>query len=229
MTTIILDNPAVEVADLALRRGGKLLFERMNWQLQPGRFLAVTGESGAGKSTLLACLGGLISPSGGRFSFFANDTRSIGFIFQNLRLTGNLSVLTNVLCGRLGNYDWWRTFFSFNRADRQAAFKILCELGLENLVHRQIRQVSGGEQQRTAVARVLLQSPAVILADEPTSNLDAVSAFRVLSLLRRECSAANRTVVCVMHNAEAVKTFADYELKIGDSYENGWKFRKISK
>lgn len=222
-------NFAVETFSLALKRSEKMLFEKMTWQLPQGKFLAITGGSGAGKSSLLACLGGIIAPSEGEFRLAAADSESIGFIFQNYRLTGNLSVLKNVLCGRLGAYNWWQTLFSFSETDCLAAFQILRELGLENLVHREVRKISGGEQQRTAVARVLLQNPEIILADEPTSNLDAKLAKRVLSILRRLCTEKNRTVIAVMHDARMVEDYADYELKIGADYENGWSFQQVTR
>lgn len=199
----------------------------MNWKLPRGKFLAVTGASGAGKSSFLACLGGIVAPTEGDFTLSASDEKSIGFVFQSFRLTANLSVLTNVLCGRLGAYNWWQTLFSFPENERQNAFAMLRELGLENLVHRQIRQISGGEQQRTAVARVLLQNPEIILADEPTSNLDTDLARRVLTILRRKCELENRTVIAVLHDREMVREFADYELKIGAEFENGWSFQPL--
>jgi phosphonate transport system ATP-binding protein len=218
---------AVETRSLCLKRGEKPLFEQMTWQLPPGKFLAVTGASGAGKSSLLACLSGSVEPAGGAFHLSVADSKSLGVIFQNYRLTTNSSVLTNVLCGKLGDYAWWQTLFSFAEPDRRAAFAILRELGLEKLVHRQVRKISGGEQQRTAVARVLLQDPRIILADEPTSNLDREAAKLVLSHLRRRCTEKNRTVVCVLHDARMIEDFADYELKIGAEYRNGWIWREI--
>lgn len=218
---------AVETRALCLKRGEKLLFDQMSWQLPPGKFLAVTGASGAGKSSLLACLSGSVAQSSGAFDLSVADSKSIGVIFQNFRLTTNSSVLTNVLCGKLGKYAWWQTLFSFPEPDRRAAFAILRELGLEKLVHRQVRNISGGEQQRTAVARVLLQDPRIILADEPTSNLDRESAKLVLSRLRRLSAERNRAVVCVLHDAAMVEDFADYELKIGAEYRNGWLWREM--
>ncbi|NJM51991.1 MAG: ATP-binding cassette domain-containing protein [Blastocatellia bacterium] len=195
----------------------------MTWQLPRGKFLAVTGASGAGKSSLLACLSGIIKPSEGKFDIAVNDEKSIGFVFQNFRLTSELSVLNNVLCGKLGDYAWWQTLFSFPSDEKQTAFRILQELGLQTLVHKKVKQISGGEQQRTAVARALMQNPEIILADEPTSNLDKPLANRVLSLLRRKCQTENCTVITVLHDAESVTKFADYELKIGAEYEIGWR------
>lgn len=227
MKTQTQTNFAVETLSLATERGGRLLFEKMTWQLPKGTFLAVTGASGAGKSSFLACLSGLINPKDGTFKLSTTDEKSIGFVFQNFRLSTNLSVLKNVLCGKLGEFNWWQTLFSFPKSEHQKAFQILQELGLENLVYRQVRKISGGEQQRTAVARALLQNPEIILADEPTSNLDAVLAKQVLSILRRKCEKENCTVVAVLHDPRMVAEFADYELKIGDEYENGWDFRRL--
>lgn len=207
-----------------MRRGKRLLFEKMTWQLPRGKFLAVTGASGAGKSSFLACLGGIVAPFDGEIKLAVADKKSIGFVFQNFRLTANLSVLTNVLCGRLGAYHWWQTVFSFAESDRRAAFAVLRELGLETLVHRQVRKISGGEQQRVAVARVVLQNPEIILADEPTSNLDAELARKVLTLFRRKCAEENCTIIAVLHDRRMVEEFADYELEIGAEFENGWRF-----
>jgi phosphonate transport system ATP-binding protein len=217
-------NIAVETNSLSLKRGEKMLFEKMTWQLRRGKFLAVTGASGAGKSSLLACLGGVLQPTSGEYKLAAVDAKSIGVIFQNFRLTANLTVLTNVLCGKLGAYNWRRTLFGFAENERQKAFAILRELGLENLIYRQARKVSGGEQQRTAIARLLLQNPEIVLADEPTSNLDADLARRVLTVLRRKCLEENCAVIAVLHDRRMVEEFADFELEIGAKFENGWRF-----
>lgn len=220
---------AIEIASLTLRRGGKLLFEEMSWKLPRGSFLAVTGASGTGKSSFLDCLSGTLHPISGTVELCLSESRSVGIVFQNFRLTGNSSVLTNVLCGRLNAYSWRQTLFSFPEIERRKAFSILCELGLEDLLHRQVRSISGGEQQRTALARVLLQDPEIIQADEPTSNLDADLAKRVLALFRRKCTQEERTIIAVLHNTQMVESFADYELKIGPEHENGWCFRHIPK
>lgn len=201
----------------------------MSWKVPHGSFLAITGPSGSGKSSLLACLSGNIVPAGGVVKLNTATGDPVGIVFQNFRLTANSSVLTNVLCGRLNAYSWRQTLFSFPQDERRKAFSILCELGLESLVHRQVRSISGGEQQRTALSRVLLQNPEIILADEPTSNLDSDLATSVLSLFRRKCTEEKRTVIAVLHDGRLVENFADYELKIGDEHENGWCFRHISK
>jgi ABC-type phosphate/phosphonate transport system ATPase subunit len=107
-------------------------------------------------------------------------------VFQNFLLIGNGTLLHNVLCGRLGRYPWWRTLAGFPRTDRVEAFNILARLGLEGHVHRRAFEVSGGEQQRAALARALFQEPEMFLADEPVSNLDSELTGRVLEILRTQ-------------------------------------------
>jgi phosphonate transport system ATP-binding protein len=217
---------AIEVSNLSCQLGRKQLFRKMSWKLEKGKFLAITGVSGSGKTTLLKILSGVTQTDEGEIRI---SSRPVGMVFQNFRLTPNLSVLKNVLCGRLGAYGWYQTLFSFPETERQNAFRILCELGLEKLLYQEVRKISGGEQQRTAIGRVLLQNPEIILADEPTSNLDAGLAQRVLKIFRRKCAEENRTVVVVLHDKKMVTEFADCELKIGIEFENGWHFRDLIK
>lgn len=225
--TISPGEMAVGVERLSLERGGKRLFKRMSWKLPAGRFLAVTGPSGSGKTSLLACLRGQIQPSDGNVYFADDLPTSIGTVFQHLRLTNELSVLTNVLCGCLGSQPWWKTLFAFGSPEKQNAFELIKELGLADLCHKPVRSISGGEQQRTAIARVLMQDPSVVLADEPTSNLDLKLAEQVLSRFRLLCVERGKTVIAVLHDSDLVERFADEELKIGSAFADGWSLRKI--
>ncbi|HMQ05612.1 MAG TPA: ATP-binding cassette domain-containing protein [Pyrinomonadaceae bacterium] len=211
---------AVSVSGLSITRAGRKLFDEMSWKLPPGSFLAVTGPSGAGKSSLLSCLAGELEPFGGSFDLHG---RSIGCVFQDFRLSGNLSVLNNVLCGSLGRRNWWQTLLRFDAAERSDAFDLVRSLGLAELIHKPVTNVSGGEQQRTAVARTLLHRPDIILADEPTSQLDSETARLVLSRLR-EAARAGKTVITVLHDTRLVEDFADCELVIDSALANGWKF-----
>ncbi len=219
----------VSVRGLALARGGRRLFGEMSWELPRGKFLAVTGPSGVGKSSLLACIRGTLEPVEGHVTLATADPKAVGIIFQHLRLSNNLTVLTNVLCGRLGRYPWWRSLIGFAAADRVAAFDVIDRLGIGGLCHRPVRKISGGEQQRTAVARVLFQEPDVILADEPTSDLDTALARSVLAEFRQLCREMNATVICVMHDERMVAEFADMELRLDADKPDGWEILEVSR
>lgn len=213
----------VSVSGLSISRAGRKLLDDMSWTLPPGSFLAVAGPSGAGKSSLLACLAGELDPSDGTIQL---QGQSVGNVFQDLRLSNNLSVLNNVLCGSLGRHKWWQTLLNFDNAERQDAFDIAASLGLSDLVHKPVSNVSGGEQQRTAVGRTLLHRPDIILADEPTSQLDTETAKCVLGMLR-EATRGGKTVIAVLHDSRFVSEFADYELRIDPAVAKGWEFRKV--
>jgi len=223
MTETSVSTAAVSVNGLSITRAVRTLFDQMSWTLPPGSFLAVTGPSGAGKSSLLSCLAGELEASNGSIDL---QDRSVGCVFQDFRLSTNLSVLNNVLCGSLGRYTWWNTLIRFDAAERMDAFEVIRSLGLAELVHKPVSNVSGGEQQRTAVARALMQRPDVILADEPTSQLDTDTARIVLGKLR-EAARAGKTVIAVLHDSRLVADFADSELVIDSGLVNGWEFRKV--
>jgi len=220
----------VEARGLGLQRGGAWLFRDLDLMLPRGRFIAVTGPSGAGKSSLLACLGGTLDPTEGEIRYacangcshrVADFQPRVGRVFQNLMLSENSSLLTNVLCGRLGRHAWWRTLFGFPAGDREDAARWLQELGLARYVHRRVADVSGGEQQRTAVARALQQEPEIVLADEPVSSLDAPLADRVIDLLRHQTRDRGCTVVCVLHDERLVARAADLVIRFLRESEGG--------
>lgn len=199
----------------------------MSWSLAPGELLAVTGPSGVGKSSLVSALAGMLEPAAGSIERPA-AVSSAGIVFQDLRLTKELSVLTNVLCGKLGQFPWWRTLFGFPAGEKRAAFQKLEELEIAHLCHKPVRNISGGEQQRTAIARVLFQEPDVIFADEPTSNLDLALSERVMAMLRRECKTGGRSAICILHDTEFVGRYADLELRLGREFPNGWELRRVA-
>ena len=221
MTESPANTAAVSVSGLSIERAGRKLFDEMSWTLRPGAFLAITGPSGAGKSSLLACLAGELEASRGNVDI---DRTTIGCVFQDLRLSENLTVLGNVLCGSLGRHSWWQTLLKFDGDERERAFDIASSLGLSRLVHKTVAKVSGGEQQRTAVARALLQNPDIILADEPTSQLDTETARIVLGKLR-DVARAGKTVIVVLHDSRLVDEFAEMELVIDQGLERGWEFK----
>jgi phosphonate transport system ATP-binding protein len=226
--------PHVTVRNLGLERNGRWLFRGMNWSVPRGSFVAVVGPSGAGKSSLLSLLAGMLMPTEGSIGYCcqrggrhtASDFQNeIGIIFQQFMLVANSSVRRNVLLGRLGRHCWWRTLIGFPKADHENADRLIEDLGLSAYADRWAGEVSGGEQQRVAVARALQQEPELYLADEPVSNLDGYLTGRVLGLLRQEACRSNRTVFCVLHNPELVDRFADLVLSIDPVKPDGWRMR----
>jgi phosphonate transport system ATP-binding protein len=226
----------LELRDVGLWRNNGWLFRHVNLSVPRGSFVAVLGPSGVGKSSFLSCLAGMLSPTEGEITYQCKSNclhnpgsfqKQIGIVFQNLMLTSNSSLLKNVLCGRLGRYSWWKTALAFPRGDKVEAYHVLYDLGLANLVHRVAGEVSGGEQQRTAIARALFQQPEIILADEPVSNLDSYLTGRVLGILKQHAHTQSRTVLCVLHNQELVSRFADYAFSLNPCDPERWVFHPV--
>lgn len=174
-----------------------------------GDFLAVTGPSGSGKTTLLHILGLLDREYGGRCTYAGREIArlsqhagarlrlgELGFVFQDFRLLGALNVLENVALPH------WHLHGS-HRLARQRATALLERLGLTDRLRHDPRRLSGGEQQRVGLARALVNEPRVLLADEPTANLDADSAARIVELLT-ESWQSGRTVIVASHNPAVV-------------------------
>jgi ABC-type lipoprotein export system ATPase subunit len=193
------------------------VLDDVSLDIDAGEVVAVLGRSGSGKSTLLHLLGGLDRPDGGAITIGGRDiTRQrpkalartrlqhIGFVFQSFQLIEELSGEENVLLpARLPGA---------RRGGAQRARQLIGELGLTRIADRRPHELSGGEQQRFAIARALVNDPELVLADEPTGNLDQDNGATVLSLLR---SLGERAVVLVTHEAEAAG-IADRVLRLTD-------------
>jgi putative ABC transport system ATP-binding protein len=186
-----------------------------------GEVILIMGPSGSGKTTLLSMLGGLLKPSSGRIQIGDDDLsrlsekrlpdvrlRRIGFIFQDFNLLSALSVLDNVaLVGQLAGLS--------HRASRRRARELLEQLGLGHRLNFLPEKISGGEKQRVAIARSLVNEPEIILADEPTANLDSHHGHETMRLLRRIAKEENRSVIIVSHD-QRIKDIADRVLWLED-------------
>ncbi|MTW09993.1 ATP-binding cassette domain-containing protein [Pseudoduganella eburnea] len=201
----------IELSDIrkTYRQGGSDIraLDGIDLHIAQGEFVAVMGPSGSGKSTLLNVLGGLDRPDSGRYRLAqdeisaldddaASDVRNrrIGFVFQSFHLLPRLSVLENVLLPQ-------RYARSADPQAAQRATQLLQRIGLGQRLHHLPGQLSGGQLQRAAIARALLNQPALLLADEPTGNLDSSSAAEVMALLR-ELHAGGQTLVLVTHDPD---------------------------
>jgi phosphonate transport system ATP-binding protein len=229
-----LDAPHLHVEGLTVERGGRVLVRELNLAVPRGRFVAVIGPSGAGKSTLLETLAGMRPHDPGSITYRCQqhclhapiDFRSrIGLVFQQLHLARNASALQNVLAGALSRHPWWRTLAGFPASERMRAHHCLNALGLGQHGNCLVRRLSGGEQQRVAVARALVQEPELILADEPVSHLDTSLAKRVLAMLKEETRRSARTVLCVLHDLSLVEHFADAVLSLSAEKRGGWQWQ----
>lgn len=194
--------------------------KNVSFSVEQGEFIAIVGTSGSGKSTLLNLIGGLDTPTSGQIVIRDHDIaalkrkeltvfrrRNIGFVFQNYSLMPVLNVYDNVALPV--------TFDRGKHVDHNYIKELLCELGLWEKRKRYPNELSGGQQQRTALARALANKPALILADEPTGNLDSATTVEVMGLLKESSRKYRQTILMVTHN-EALAQACDRVIRIED-------------
>lgn len=210
-----LDNVRKQYASIAALDG-------VSFQVAAGEQLAVLGPSGAGKSTLFRLLNGTIRPSAGSIAFDGHETGSMSSgalramrrrtatIYQQHNLVPSLTALENTMSGALGSWSIWDTLRSAiapEKADVERAMHALDLVALADRRNTRASELSGGQQQRVAIARALMQSPDVILADEPIASLDPELSRSILDLLMRVASDSKRTLIVALHSVELAKEF----------------------
>jgi phosphonate transport system ATP-binding protein len=218
-------SPVVSVERVSKLFGRARALERVSIVVPPGQFVAVVGRSGAGKTTLLRCLSRATVPTQGVIRFGEQDLaalagralrrhrRRVGMIYQQFNLVRRLCVLDNVLAGRLGHLAGWARWTALARwfpaEERAIALSCLDHVGLLEQAWQRTDTLSGGEQQRVAIAKVLAQSPELVLADEPVASLDLMNGARVMETLRGTASRAGLTVIATLHHVEYARRYAD--------------------
>ena len=223
----------LEVRGLEKSYGGAPVLKGVDLAIEQGEFVGVIGLSGSGKSTLLRCINRLIDASAGEIMVprallgeTANGAsadvraldrrelrlirRKIGMIFQQFNIVKRMSVIDNVLSGSLGYQPVLRgSLRIFSSEMKRRALVNLKRVGLLDHAYKRADQLSGGEQQRVAIARTLMQEPALILADEPVSSLDPKLSRVVLDILKRVCREDGITALVSLHTLELTREYAD--------------------
>ena len=198
----------IELKEVSKRYGAQTVLDGASVNVERGQFVAVMGRSGSGKSTLLRLIGGLEAADAGVVRVDGTDLttlsetdrarrrrQGLGFVFQSFNLIPTLTAAENVELPLALN--------DVAPGDvRRRSRELLQELGLATCADRFPEDISGGEQQRVAIARAVIHEPKLVLADEPTGNLDAETAMHVLELLQRTCGERNATLIVATHSAE---------------------------
>jgi len=219
---------------------GALRIERLVKEYKPGApvlksidlaiegtgLTSIIGPSGTGKSTLIRCINRLVAPTSGRILLdlpgervdmaqlqgraLRRARRHIGMVFQEYNLVERLSVMENVLTGRLGYLSAWRAWRrKFDPEDVERAYALLDTVGLAAFAGQRADALSGGQRQRVGIARALMQQPAVLLADEPTSSLDPKTSVEIIQLLREQGVQRGIPVMVNIHDVELARRYSD--------------------
>ena len=213
--------PCISLHAVLCAAEGRALLSIEQLTVSHGERIAIVGHNGAGKSTLLRLLSGFLPPSHGQVTVLGRDLSQplpahalrglrveLGQVLQGLHLVARLSALDNVLIGSLGRVTGWRSWVRcFPAAEIRRAEKALHAVGLLPRAQTRADKLSGGERQKVAIARLLMQGPTLILADEPTAALDPSAAAEVCHLLRQV--AAEATLITVVHNPSLLPLLAD--------------------
>jgi phosphonate transport system ATP-binding protein len=216
-------SPCIILDQVGKRFETKQALVQVSATIRPGEFVAVIGKSGAGKTTLLRCLACSLPISAGRIRFADQDIAAlhgaalrqhrarVGIIYQQFNLVRRLRVFDNVLIGRLPHLTGWRRWAALGRYfdghQQEVALRCLDSVGLLDRVWQRTDTLSGGEQQRVAIAKILAQEPQVILADEPVASLDVMNGTLVMETLQR-IAAAGITVIANLHHVEYARRYA---------------------
>lgn len=207
------DSP-LDCRQLRVAVPGRTLVERFDGALRAGEFVAILGGNGAGKSLLLRTLAGLRAPDGGRVELEGRDIAThgrrhvatrLGFLPQDPDAPPQGSLFESVLLGRFAHLGFWE---AHGREDEDRAHRALAAVGLADLAGRALATLSGGEQRRAAIARLLVQAPAIYLLDEPTNHLDPAQQLGILGHLHG-LARAGAAVVASLHDPNLALRFAD--------------------
>ena len=212
----------MNITDLTKQFGSVTAVDKVSFAIDTPQMVGIIGPSGAGKSTLLRMVNRLTDATSGSIEVNGRDIlalkgkekrkwqRDCAMIFQQFNLVPRLDVVTNVLLGRLNGYSTIKSLFSiFGREMVEEALTALDRLGIAGQALQRAETLSGGQQQRVAIARALMQTPKMVLADEPIASLDPLSAEKVMTALREIRDRDQLTVICNLHTLDTARTYCD--------------------
>ena len=199
---------------------GDLALNGVSLRVGAGELVGLIGPSGAGKSTLIRCVNRLVQPSGGQINLDGQDLsmlgsaglrharRQIGMIFQEYALIERLTVMENLLSGRLGYTGFWASWFRrFEGDDIAQAYSLLERVGLGGMENKRADALSGGQRQRVGIARALMQSPKLLLVDEPTASLDPKTSRQIMRLILELCHERGLAAIVNIHDVVLATEF----------------------
>lgn len=199
---------------------GDLALRGVSLKVDAGEVIGLIGPSGAGKSTLIRCINRLVLPTSGQVMLENTDLRTlsaeglrqarrqIGMIFQEYALVERLTVMENVLSGRLGYMGFWKSWFRrFQPDDIEQAYRLLDRVGLSGMENKRADALSGGQRQRVGIARALMQSPKLLLVDEPTASLDPKTSRQIMRLILELCQERGLAAIVNIHDVVLATEF----------------------
>ncbi len=225
-----MSEPLIAVSGLAMRYPtGRMALTDTSLSLAAGELVVILGANGCGKSTMLRCIAGMLTPTAGSIQVagrrisglsgreLAHARMALGMVFQNAHLVRRRSVIANVITGTLGRHRTLAvTLGRLPESERPFAMTCLNQVGLGDFAEQRAGTLSGGQAQRVSVARALAQRPLALLADEPVASLDPDAAEELMGLLRRLAHEDGLGVLCVLHQPELARRFADRILGMKD-------------
>ncbi len=208
----------IEAKNITKHFERKIALSSLSFSIKQGELVALIGPSGAGKTTLLNAIAGLVTPESGSLTIDSKPleeykrgkrfARKIGVIRQQFDLIGPLAVIHNVLAGKLSEWGFIKSLFSLLvPQEKEAALTALERVGLSDKSYEITATLSGGEQQRVAMARLMVQNPEIILADEPVASLDPARADDVLEMLTKIVTEENQTLLTSLHSVEYARKY----------------------
>ncbi len=216
-----MKSPAILLKGVSKKFGKKQALQNINLEIQPGQKVAVLGPTGSGKTTLLKICAGMEVPDSGSVELFGNMpgglyrrqlSSMVGLMSQNLDLIEDLRAIHNIQAGHFGRWGFWQGLAALALPIESVSIgNIARSLGIESAVYQQTSSLSGGEKQRVAFARLLVQNPMLMLADEPVSSVDPVRAENMLAMFPAE-----RSCLLSLHSPSLAKKFADKIIGLRD-------------